>query len=239
MSTSGVTVIEMDRDEFIAAAMRKCGELAKGQTPDDEDLANFGEALNNLVAELQTLGMPLWSKLTSTVTMVAAQQTYTIGVGQTINQAFPLKVLQAWTEPIAGGGKQPLEPNSVYDFQILPTNSGSSGTPSQYMYQPFINYGKLHLWPTPDANTVATRTLTISYMAPFEGFAAAANTPYFPREWNNTLIYGLAYLIAPELGLPINDCKALEQKYEKHREMAIDFGLEQASITFAPDSQGR
>lgn len=234
MATSGITVIEMDRDEFIAAAMRKCGELAKGQTPDTNDLANFGEALNNLVAELQTLGMPLWSKFSSTITMVASQQTYTIGIGQTINQAFPLKVLQAWTEPITGGGKQPLEPNSVYDFQMLPTNSGSSGTPSQYMYQPFINYGKLHLWPTPDATTVANRTLTISYMAPFEGFTGAANTPYFPREWNNTLIYGLASLIAPELGVPINDQGALEKKYINHREMALDFGLEQASITFSP-----
>ncbi len=237
MTTSGVTTTQLTRNTTIAAAMRKFGALAQGQTASTEELANGTEALNNLVAEFQTMGMPLWSKLQSTITMVASQETYTIGVGQTINQAFPLKVLQAWTEPIAGGGRQPLVEQAVYDFNLLPLGSTASGTPSQYMYQPFINYGKLHLWPVPDAAAVATRYLKIIYMAPFEDFVAAGDTPYFPKEWNNALVYGLANLLAPEYGVPLNDRGMLRKEAEHHLEIALDFGLENASIYLQPEQR--
>jgi hypothetical protein len=237
MATSGTTTTELTRDTIIAAAMRKIGALAKGQDPDAEDLSTGAEALNNLVAQFQTLGMPLWSMKTSTITMVASQQTYTIGVGQAISQAFPLKIIQVWMEPTSGGGRQPLMPSAVYDFYLLPSNSGSTGSPSQYMYQPFINYGKLHLWPIPDASTVANKTLTISYIAPFDEFTAAGNTPYFPKEWNNALIYGLASLLAPEIGLSLNDRASLQREAKDHLDLALDFGMENASITFAPEER--
>jgi hypothetical protein len=93
----------------------------------------------------------------------------------------------------------------------------------------------LYLWPSPDASTVASKTLTISYQAPFDEFVSSGDTPYFPREWNNALIYGLADLLADEWGLPLNDRNKIEAKAQKHLNIALDFGLEQASITFAPD----
>lgn len=234
MATSGVTTTQLTRNTIIAAALRKIGVLAEGQTASPEALSNGTEALNNLVAGFQTMGMPLWSRLTSDIAMVAGQTTYTIGVGQTINQAFPLKILQAWNQPTAGGGRQPMKELSVYDFQLLPSTS-TTGTPSQYMYQPFINYGKLHLWPAPDASAVATRTLTLSYMTPFEDFVSAGDTPYFPKEWNNALVYGLASLLASEYGVPLNDRGMLSKEAQMYLDIALDFGLEMASITFSPD----
>ena len=234
MTTSGVTTTELTRDKIISAALRKIGVLAKGQTPDSEDLLNGTEALNNLVAEFQTLGMPLWSKKTYNVPMIASQETYQIGVGQTVNTPFPLKIIEAWNEPTAGGGRQPMIEVGIYDFYLLPLNSGAIGIPSQFMYQPFINYGILHIWPKPDASAVSTRTLTISYMAPFEDFVNSADTPYFPKEWNNALTYGLASLLAPEYGVPLNDRGMFEKQADKHLETALEFGLEEAPITFAP-----
>lgn len=232
MAVSGTTNTEATRATLIAAAMRKVGALAQGQTPTSEETSIVAEALNNLIAQLQTLGMPLWAMTTSTIAMVASQETYTIGVGQAINQAFPLKILQAWTAPTSGGGRQPLEPLAIYDFYLLPT--GSTGSPSQYMYQPLINHGKLHLWPTPDASTVANKTLTISYLVPWDELNASANTPFFPKEWNNAVIYGTAALIAPEFGLAPNDQTQMINLAEKHLNLALDFGMEQVSSTFVP-----
>lgn len=71
-------------------------------------------------------------------------------------------------------------------------------------------------------------------MAPFEGFISAADTPYFPREWNNALIYGVADLLAPEYGVPLNDRGMFRKEAEAHREMALDFGLENTSFTIQP-----
>lgn len=233
MTTSGQTIIEMNTATIVAASLRKIGALALGQTPLTEETTNCTEALNNLIAEFQTLGMPLWARKTYNIPMIAGQQLYSIGVGQAVNTPFPLKVLQAWTIANTGGSIQELWPNAIDVFNRLPQTS-STGTPSQYMYQPFINYGQFKVWPIPDATTVSSRTLTISYMAPFEGFVNTTDTPYFPREWNNALVYGLADLIAPEYGIPLNDRGMLKKEAEAHREMALDFGLENASLTFQP-----
>jgi hypothetical protein len=234
MTTSGVTTTQMTRNTIVAAAMRKCGALARGQTPTAEDYEYGTEALNNLVAEFQTLGMPLWARKTLDIPMLLNQESYTIGVGQTINSAFPLKITQAWNEPTSGGGRQDMEDVGIYDFELLPLSADSAGTPCQYCYQPNINYGVLRIWPAPDATAVADRTLTIAYTAPFDTFVSAADTPYFPREWNNALIYGLAVLIAPEFGVPLNDRSILSKEAKDHLTFAEDFGLETASITFSP-----
>ena len=139
MTTSGQTIIEMNRDSICAAAARKIGVIALGQTLSATELTNATEALNNLVAELQTLGMPLWARKSYLVPMTATS-TYNIGVGMTVNTPFPLKILQAWTTPIGGGSIQELWPNAIDNFNRLPTTP-NTGIPSQYTYQPFINYG--------------------------------------------------------------------------------------------------
>lgn len=225
MTTSGITTTQMNRDSIIAAAMRKCAALAKGQSPDSEDLLNNNEALNNLVAEFMTLGMPLWAKLSYTVPIVAGTASYTLSA------PFPLKIIQAWMA--TGTTRQPMMETADNDYNMLP--DGASGVPNQYTYTPYINYGTFKVWPVPEATTVADYTLTIRYFAPFDTFSAATDTPYFPREWNNALIYGLAALIAPEYGVPLQDRGMLEKQAARHLEIALDAGNEQASVTFMPD----
>ncbi len=232
MTTSGQTIIEMNRDSICAAALRKIGAIALGQTASATEITNASEGLNNLVAEFQTQGMPLWARKDYTITMTTTGS-YTIGVGQTVSTPFPLKILQAWTVLTGGGSIQELWPNAIDVFNRLPT-SNATGIPSQYSYQPFIDYGVLRIWPTPDATTVSTRALHISYLAPFEGFTGAANTPYFPREWNNALIYGLADLLAPEYGVPLEDRNMIKKEAKAHMETALDFGMENASLTLSP-----
>jgi len=237
MTTSGQTIIEMSTATIVAAALRKIGALSLGQNPDATETANATEALNNLVAEFQTLGMPLWARKTYSPALTVGVGQYTVGVGQTWNTPFFLKVLQAWLVTTTGGSKQELYPNAIDTFNRLPTQQGASGSPSQYMYQPFINFGQFNIWPLPDATTVSTKTLTISYMAPFDGFVGTTDTPYFPREWNNALIYGLASLLAPEYGIPLNDQGHLLKLAEMHKELALDFGMENASLTLQPNQR--
>ena len=150
MTTSGTTIIEMSRDTIVAAALRKIGALALGQAASATETTNASEALNNLVFEFQTLGMPLWARKKYTIPMVAGQFQYLIGVGQANNTPFPLKVLEAWTVPTAGGSIQELWPNAIDVYNRLPTGT-TTGIPSQFMYQPRINVGEFNVWPAPDA----------------------------------------------------------------------------------------
>lgn len=235
MATSGSTTWQLTRNQIIEAAMRKIQALAKGQTPDAEDYANATIALNGLTAQYQTLGMPLWKRTEYALTLVSGQSSYTIGISQSINTVFPLKMNQAILRDTSSGAQIDVQILSVYDFNLLPQNSQGTGEPVNITYQPFINYGVVKVWPTPDATTAANKTLALVYQAPVEDFINSTDTPDFPKEWHNALIYGLAVLIAPEFGIPIQDRQILSKEWKEHLDVAVDYGTEDASMFFQPN----
>jgi hypothetical protein len=165
MTTSNQTIFELSRDNIIAAAMRKGGVLAKGQSPDSTDLANGQQALNAIIAEFQTLGMQLWARGDYTLTLVAGQSTYTFGVGQSVDIPFPYKILSVDLQNTSGGVLD-LIPVAKSEFDLLSTTA--TGTPNSYMYQPKINLGILSIWPKPDASAVATYDCSITYQKPLQ-----------------------------------------------------------------------
>jgi len=230
MTTSADTTYELTRNTIIEAALRKLHRLGKGVSADATALSTGMEALNALIAEYQTLGMHLWKRSEYGITLVASQQDYTIGVGQTINTAFPLKILGAWLQDSNGAAKQDLFQVARSEFDLL--NDDATGKPVQFSYQPYINYGAISVWPKPDSTSASTYTMRIRYQKPFDGFTAAGETPDFPQEWQNALIYGLAVLLAPEYGIPLNDRTVLFKESEMHLQRALDGGAEETSLYF-------
>lgn len=235
MTTSGQTILQLSRDDIVKAAMRKAGVLAKAQTPDAEDTLNATQALNNLVAEYRSLGMPLWARTAYSLTLVAAVNAYNFGVGQTENTPYPLRIHQAILQDNTSMSDIDVNQLSIYDFDLLPSSPGTSqGVPVNFCYQPLVNRGVLKVWPTPDAITAANKTLIITYTRPFEYFVGLTDTPDFPEEWKNALIYGLAVLIADEYGLPLNDRSYLSKQSDMHLAVALSSGAEEASMYFQP-----
>jgi hypothetical protein len=227
MATSGDSTYEITRNQIIEAAMRKCGRLAKGQSADSTDLANGMLALNSVIAEFQTLGMSLWARTDTSVTLVAGQRDYTL------TTPFPLKMQKVVLETASGGAMRELFPTAYQDFRLL--NTESTGVPVCYTYQPKINTGTLSLWPLPDSTSVSTYTLQLTYQRAFEGFTTAGETPDFPQEWQNALIYNLAVSLASEFGVPLEDRKLLLQEAERHLNNALQGSAEEASFYFMVD----
>ena len=233
MATSGDTVYELTRDNIIAAAMRKCGALAKGQSPETEDLTNGMQALNAVMASLQGIGLTMWKRTEVSVTLTAAR-TFTIGIGQTVNVAFPLRVESAQLITTTGGQRQELQIMGRFEFNQL--NEETTGSPTTICYQPKINLGVLSVWPIPDAASVAGKTIGLTCRTAFEGFNSANETPDFPQEWQNVLIYGLAIAIAPEFGVPLADRQQLMKEYVLYLDMAtLATQGEDESVFLLPD----
>lgn len=237
MATSNITIYELNRNNIINAAMRKLAALAKSQTADSVDLDNGAQALNALVAEFQTLGMPLWARSEYNLTLVANTRTYTFGVGQTTNTPFPLKVYSAVLSHTSSGTVSDVFPLARTEFNLL--NTSTTGRVVNYTYQPFINYGVLSVWPKPDANTATNYTLKLTYQRPFDGFNASGDTPYFPQEWQNALIYNLAVSLAPEFGIPLEDRQLLMKEAAMHLDTALQGSGEEASLFFQVDRYPR
>ena len=233
MSTSGYTLFQLTRDQLVNAALRKLGVLAKGQTADTEDLTNGAQALNTVLAKLQTIGMPLWARNEYTFSLAANTPSYLIGVGQSLNTPFPLKVQQAVLVDIGTGSSIELDIRAIYDYNRFTPNN-TSGQPVQFFYQPLVNYGKITVWPTPDASAALYKQIKMVYQRPFEDFVSSTDTPDFPQEWHQAIIYQLASTLAPEYGIPIPDRQMLMQEAKMYTEEALGFGNDEASLYLQP-----
>ena len=118
MTTSGTTIYQLSRNDIVAAALRKLGVLAAGQTPSAEDYTNGGVSLNALVAEFRSKGMPLWARKSYSFTPVVSTGTYEIGIGKTFNTAYPLHVVQAYRQDGTNTTKIEMQiiPNYKYNL---------------------------------------------------------------------------------------------------------------------------
>ena len=186
MTTSGITTIQYTRDELITAALRKLGRIAAGQTPTGSDISDGAMALNTWIAFLRSKGMPLWTRAEYSFSLTNNVSTYQIGLGKTLNTAYPLKLLQAFRLD-SSTTKTPIDIVPRFNYNLYPL--GSNATPIQLTYQPFINYGEIKVWPTPDTTAAANTTIYIDYQAPFEYFTGGTQTMGFPEEWYLAVIY--------------------------------------------------
>jgi len=231
MSTSGTTTWSLQRDDVINSALRKLGVLPEGATANSAQITAGAIALNAMVKGFQTDGMPVWAIKEYTFSTVAGTASYDMGIGKTINTPMPLKVLQGYRIEQTGAVNVPLLVYNHYDYDLLPVNA-ASGEPVNLFYQPFSTYGTLKLWPTPsDSDT----TITIVYQRPFEDMSSATDDFDFPPYWTEALIYGLAWRLSPEYGIPLQDRSLLMKEAEFFHDRALSFGTEEGSLFLQPD----
>lgn len=233
MTTSNVRIYQLTRNELITAALSTLGVLAKGQVPSTEDYTTATIKLNMLIALLRTKQLPLWARTEYVMSLTSGNNIYTIGEGQTIDTPFPLKVLEAYSIGSSSSSRIPMNIISSDEYNILPTNT-SSGQPLQLNYQPYINYGQLKIWPTPDTTVANTYTILLVYQAPFEYFNSSSDTLSFPEEYYLPIIYKLAVLLAPDWGIPLEDRRDLKAEAKEYMDMVDSFGTEDASLFLSP-----
>lgn len=227
MTISSIYSVQYTRDALITASLRKLGVIAEGQTPSSQNLSDGAMALNMALSSLRSIGVPLWAR--DEYTFTPTTDTYSVGIGQTLNIPFPVKLLQAYRTET--NSKIDLEIVARQDFNILPTSS--TGSPVKVNYQPFINYGVLSLWPTPPSTNTAT--ITITYQRPFSVFTSGTETLDLPEEWYLPIVYETACILAPEWGIPLQDRSALRAELNIYKQAALDNTGEDGSFFIQPE----
>lgn len=236
MSTSGITTFQLARDDIINSALRKAGAVSEGQPATAQAITDATMALNSMLKTFQVKGMPLWA-IKEIVFPLTATQQYNIGIGATINTPAPLKIIQATLLDISNPTAQNILPMNIYthyDFNLL-TTQASSGYPIHLMYEPYWPTGTINIWPTPDAYSITNRNIRIVYQRPFEDFVASTDTPDFPSYWSEALIYGLAWRLAPEYGVPLQAWELMSKEAEYFLNEALSFGTEEGSLSIQPN----
>lgn len=237
MSTSGSTVFNLTRDQIITSALRMIGAIAQGESPTATQISEAAEALNIMIKAWEADGMPLWGLEESDITLVAGVNLYQIGIGKSVNIPKPLKVIQAWNRDTISSVDIPMRIITKQEYNIL-GNKTTSGNPIQIFYQPMLDYGELHIFPTPSTQEATQNKIYLVYQRPFEDFLISGNNPDFPQEWLEAIKYGLAARLAPEYGMPLEQRQFLNKEAGEVKQAALSFGTEEGSLYFQVDRRG-
>ena len=234
MTTSGSTNFPSTGTLIINGALRLVGALSQGDTPTASQTSEALDALNMLVKAYAVKGLALWTTRETDVTPLLATGTYIIGTGLATNTSKPLKVTQAYLHNSTTDVDIPMRVVTRDEFTRLGDKT-VTGSPVQVWYEPLRDSGTLHVFPTPDAYTVANCTIRIVNQKTFEDFDAVGDAPDFPQEWFEVLKYGLASRLAGEYGMDLQSRALLRQEAKDMLDEALAFDQEEGSIYFQSD----
>lgn len=83
MATSGTYTFSQNRNQIITAAGRKIGAFRAGETPDQQTLLDFSDAMNAMVRHWQGMGIHIWRTVEATLFLQANQVRYGLGTDAT------------------------------------------------------------------------------------------------------------------------------------------------------------
>lgn len=191
----------------IESALRKVGALAHGETPTAEQVANAGYVLNEIVKELQSEHIFLWSLVQDTQALSATVASYSFSAKDYIwiDRAFIRENNQ----------DEELRIISYREYFSDVTNKTDPGKPHTLAFDN-ARAPTIYLYPVP-STTYTLYYLGVKLLADFD---AAGDVPDVHSRWFNTLAYLLAANLADDFGLPISERQWLEQKAEKFKATA-------------------
>lgn len=155
----------------------------------------------------------------------AAVHAYTTKLGR------PLRITDAYHHSFSSDTDTPVSiiERNIYDALSV---KSASGLPNELYYDPQLETGKIHIWPVTDNES---DYLVLTVQRSLEDFDSTGNTPDFPIEWGEALIWNLAYKLAFQYGVPQQMINMIKLEAYEAKKRAEGFDREFQSITFQPD----
>lgn len=234
MSTTSFT---LNRDQIITYALRKCGLLELGTTPDSNTIDAAQQALNLMIKSWIVKGIKLWTQTELTLPFVTGQTVYTIGpTGPDLVTDKPQRIIQAFMRNTVVPTAQdiPLMLLSSRDYNILGSKF-SPGTPNSVYMDVTRDNAQVSFYLTPDAFTTTTYQAHLVSQRLLQDANQSSDTLDFPQEWLYAIGWSLAAEIAVDNGLDMEKINFLEKKAEQYLTEVEDWDAEYTSLNFAPD----
>jgi hypothetical protein len=231
------TSFNINRDQIITYALRKCGLLELGVTPDALTIDYAQTALNLMIKSWIIHGIKLWTQTEVVLPLVAGQTVYTLGpVGPDLVIDKPQRLIQAFLRNVTVTTAQdiPLLPLSNRDYNILGSKF-SPGTPNSVYMNVTRDNAQVSFYLTPDSFTQTTYQAHLISQRLLQDATQSTDTLDFPQEWLFAIGWNLAAEIAIDNGLDLDKIQYIEGKAEKYLSDVQDWDAEYTSLNFAPD----
>jgi hypothetical protein len=217
---------------IITDAYLDAGKIKTGQVPSSEMLAGGMRRLIDLINVMQTEGVKLWLIVDTSVTLVDGQGSYTFLPGGDIDMTKPLRVIDGYYVD-ASDNRRPLYSIAWADWIKLPQPT-DGGAVTQYFVDKQATQLVVHFWLTPDS-AAAAGVAHVLLQTQVTNPTNLTETMAFPPEWKMYLHWGLADEFAT--GQPQSIQQRCAQKAEVYRNKLLDWDVEDAPTSFAPDQR--
>ena len=195
-TTSGTNVFEKNFsiDEIIEEAYERIGL----QSNSGYDIKTARRSLNILVQEWANRGLHYWEVANNNITLVADQATYTM-FRSTTDGTSSATAVYGVDDILEASYRNsnvdtPLTKINRSQYQAL-SNKTSTGTPSQYFVQRFIDKITITLYLTPGSNE-AGKFLNYYYVKRIQDAGDYTNDADVPYRFVPCMTAGLAYYLA-------------------------------------------
>jgi hypothetical protein len=177
---------------IIARSMRLLSQIGAGATPTTAEYADGLVAVNGLLDAFRNESLMCYATRDESLTLAAADTSYTIGPSGDLNTTRPTDILQAWVT--VSGLDYPVRMISDAAYSAIVDKAADGDWPTEANYRPTMSTGTLNVWPAPGA----AYTMKLRTQTPLTVFTAITDTVSLPPGWEQALAYNLAVIWAPE-----------------------------------------
>lgn len=231
MAVSGLNEFNQTSQTIVQDALVLCGGLEDDETPTAEQYNYAIRALNRMCKAWSVKGLKAWCWNEATLPLVVDAASYSIGPSGDLDIDRPLEI--ANPRKVVDGNETPIRVATKQQYQDQPSKN-STGEPIMVYYDPQLDRGQLYVWPSPDG----THSINFSYKQYVEDFKGQSNSPYFPQEWLEALVYGLAYRLCPRYEVTGEDRNILMMQAAAFLAEAEDSDREQGSVFLSVSEHG-
>lgn len=186
------TVREVCQDALI-----ELGVLAPVDAMTAEDGAYALRALNRMVGKWNTEELMVYTVNRNAYSLVAGQQSYTIGTGGDFNTYRPVRIQMA-SVLLSSGVEIPVRIVNDEEWQQTVMKSTASTFPTMIWIAGNVPLNTIWCWPVPQDSTV---DLVLYTWGKTEAFASLNDTVTFPNGYEEALVSNLAVTLANSYGV--------------------------------------
>jgi hypothetical protein len=184
--------------DLINSALRKIGVLAAGETPNSDENTDALQSVNALMEAWSAEQATIYQIVNFQGSLVATQQTYTIGTGGNFNTSRPLKIEKAGIIT-PDTLRHEIKIVGAKDWAEIEEKSLTGRLPKVLYNDNAFPLANLNIWPIP-SGTGGAPTLDLYLWQQLQQFSAITDTFSMPPPYFRALVYALAIDLAPEYG---------------------------------------
>lgn len=180
--------------DIISRSLRLLGVLASGETAEASQTQDALTTMNAMVSAWKNDGLLIYKNQIQTVSLIASQQSYTIGTLGDFAIDRPDYIVEA--KYSLNNIEYPIEILNLKQWADIPNKLVSGSIPTKLYYNPEYPLGVLYFWPLPNGAS----SVVLYYGNSIDSFTSINTTVSLPPGYEDLLVYGTAERIAPEYG---------------------------------------